>query len=255
MPLPLWFRSLARRQDSSNRKMPLRKNQFGHLHMELLEDRLAPSITPVPDFAHNAVAFDGAPTDTLYLKIVGGLLEWSPDGVNFTSNVDPNPPGVESFTVNSASQITSNLFSTLYIEGMTGGAGTYTATNGNIQIDQSIFTEGSNLSFVSTAPATTLPLRRQLPRWSSARATFRLAAIRHRAYRSAIPGNLSMQATNITLGTATNYAALYSQVEAGSCFTPGSITLAVTQDGGIGTGTGFDFPLLPQLNTRRRRLR
>ena len=60
-------------------------------------------------------------------------------------------------------------------------------------------------------------------------------------------GDLSMTATNITLGTATNSAALYSQATNPS--TPGSITLGVLQDGGIGTGQGFSFPLLPHILT------
>src|SRR5580698_7781816 len=126
MPLPSWLRPFAKQLDNPKRRKVPSRRPFLRLGLETLEGRIAPTITPVPDFAGNAVVFNGAPTDTLHLEVVGGLLEWSPDGVHFTSNVDPNPPGVETFTVNSASQITSNLFGTLYIQEMTGGAGTYT---------------------------------------------------------------------------------------------------------------------------------
>src|SRR3984957_14792164 len=150
MPLPSWLRPFAKQLDNPKRRKVLSRRPRSSLRLEHLEGRLAPTITPVPNFAGNAVVFNGAPTDTLHLKVVGGLLEWSPDGVNFTSNVDPNPPGVQAFTVNSASQITSNLFGTLFIQGMTGGAGTYTAASSNIEIDNSISTEGSNLAFVAS---------------------------------------------------------------------------------------------------------
>ena len=150
MPLPTWLRSFAKQLDNPKRRKDQLLRPRSCLRLELMEERLAPTITPVPNFAGNAVVFNGASTDNLHLKVAGGLLEWSADGVNFNSDVDPSKPGAQTFTVNSASQITSNLFGTLFIQGMTGGAGTYTATSSNIEIDNSISTEGSNLAFAAT---------------------------------------------------------------------------------------------------------
>ncbi|HEV8062517.1 MAG TPA: hypothetical protein VGP68_21740, partial [Gemmataceae bacterium] len=213
--------------------------------MELLEDRLAPSITPVPDFAHNAVAFDGAPTDNLYLKVVSGILEFSSDGVNYSADMDPVAAGVQMFTVNSTSAITTDVGGTTHIEGMTGGAGTYTAIS-DIEVDATVLTGGSNLAFVAGGNIAVAPAA---PDVLISTRDIAFGADPASSMSIGHSGNLSMTATNITLGTATNSAALYSQVEAGSFFTPGSITLAVKQDAGVFTGNGFHIPLLPQINT------
>ena len=247
MPLPLWLRSFAKQLDNPKRQKVGSHRPRHSLRLELMEERLAPTITPAPNFAGNAVVFNGAPTDTLHLEVVGGLLKWSSDGVNFNSDLDPGTPGVQAFTVNSASQITSNLFGTLFIQGMTGGAGTYTASSSNIEIDNSIFAEGSNLAFVASGTGENIVVA---PASTPVVISTRDIAIGGNPATAPSIGNsgdLLMTATNITLGTATNSAALYSQ--ATNPFTPGSITLAVLQDGGIGTGQGFSFPLLPHVLT------
>jgi hypothetical protein len=128
-------------------KRPVRPLRHG-LSVEQLEERVVPTITPVPDFAHNAVAFDGSAGDNLHLRVVGGQLQYSPDGVTFSADIDPTQAGIQTFTVNNASVISTDVGGTTFIDGMTLGAGTYSATS-DIEIDSSIATEGNNLTFVS----------------------------------------------------------------------------------------------------------
>src|SRR5580658_8649563 len=76
------------------------------LGFELLEDRTMLSITPVPDVSNpNNVGFLGLLSDTLYLRTeASGLLEWSSDGTNFTTNlgggetIDPASGGATTIT-------------------------------------------------------------------------------------------------------------------------------------------------------------
>src|SRR5262249_62034384 len=65
-------------------------------------------------------------------------------------------------------------------------------------------------------------------------------------------GNINITGINITLGSgigSLGSASLYSQVEMGSAFTPGTITLTASQLAGGGTGNGFNFPILPKVDT------
>src|SRR5262249_50047689 len=61
------------------------------LVFDRLEDRTLMTISPVLDLGNsNNVGFLGIFSDTLYLKAdPSGLLEWSPDGTNFTTNIGP----------------------------------------------------------------------------------------------------------------------------------------------------------------------
>ena len=65
-------------------------------------------------------------------------------------------------------------------------------------------------------------------------------------------GNISLDGINITLGSNTGFegtATLDSHVEAGSLFTAGTIDLTVSELAGAGTGGGFNFPVLPKLDS------
>ncbi len=116
----------------------------------------------------------------------------------------------------------------------------------NVDIDGNIDTYGGNLTVttpgnitVDPAPAPVIVSTRNIA----------LGADPATAPSIGNSGNIAMTGTNITLGTATSSAALYSQVQAGSTFTPGSITLSVSQDGGQANGSDFTLPPILHLNT------
>jgi len=65
-------------------------------------------------------------------------------------------------------------------------------------------------------------------------------------------GNIAFTGINITLSTNTSplaggsqTTALYTQVHAGSPYTPGAITMTASEQAGGGTGDGFNPPILP----------
>ena len=244
MPLSPWFRTLVLRRQSASEKKLLSRKPFRLLQMEILEDRLAPTITPVPDFPNNAVAFNGDASDNLHLRVVGGQLQFSPDGVVFSADMDPSTAGIQTFTVTSASKISTNVGGTTFIDGMTNGAGTYTAVS-DIDIESNIQTQGSDLAFAATDGD--IEVAQAAPSVLISTRDIAFGGDPATAASIGNSGDLSMTATNITLGTATNSASLYSQATNPS--TPGSITLGVLQDGGIGTGQGFSIPLLPHILT------
>ncbi|MGA2254188.1 MAG: hypothetical protein ABSG53_05955, partial [Thermoguttaceae bacterium] len=65
-------------------------------------------------------------------------------------------------------------------------------------------------------------------------------------------GNISLSGINITLGSDTGDEAsanLYSQIEQTNQFTTGTIDLTASEAAGAGTGNGFNFPVLPKLDS------
>ena len=65
-------------------------------------------------------------------------------------------------------------------------------------------------------------------------------------------GTISFSGTNITLGSSSSSmgsADLYSQVQSGSVYYAGAINITALQEAGAGTGTGFNFPVLPEVDT------
>jgi len=68
-------------------------------------------------------------------------------------------------------------------------------------------------------------------------------------------GNIAFAGINITLSTNTasqvfgnQTTNLYSQVEAGSQFTAGTVNLTASEIAGAGSGNGFNFPVLPKID-------
>ena len=136
---------------------------------------------------------------------------------------------------------------TLQILGtVTDQGGPVTLSGANVDIDGNILTYGGALTVstpgditVDPAPATVIVSTRDIA----------VGADPATAPSIGNSGNIAMTGTNITLGTGTSSAALYSQVQPGSTFTPGSITLAVSQDGGEGNGSGFTLPPVLHIST------
>src|SRR5260221_1081373 len=63
-------------------------------------------------FSNGSVSFYGtASADTLYLRVNGGQLEFSATGIpdSYTSDLDPNTPGIQPLTITAATRITVNL--------------------------------------------------------------------------------------------------------------------------------------------------
>ena len=64
-------------------------------------------------------------------------------------------------------------------------------------------------------------------------------------------GNISLTGISITLGSTSGLAAsanLYAQVDSGSQYTVGTISLTASETAGAGNGSGFNFPVLPKVD-------
>src|SRR3954462_11179820 len=102
-----WLQSASRFWNRAGKSNKNRENQRParfHRHglvVEQLEERAVPSITPVPDIVNNKVTFNGSSSDNLHLRVLNGVLQFSPDGNNFSSDLDLGTPGVQSLTVTS----------------------------------------------------------------------------------------------------------------------------------------------------------
>ena len=131
------------------------------LGFDRLEDRTMLSISPVVDVSNsNNVGFLGLISDTLYLSTnSSGLLEWSSDGTNFTTNLGgnqtlaPSTAGSTTITVSVGTVDVENLAGggeNLTIQALgapNGSLGTLMATE--LNITGNVHTQGGNLSILN----------------------------------------------------------------------------------------------------------
>src|SRR5262249_51511140 len=120
-------------------------------------------------------------------------------------------------------------------------------TGNSVSFTGNVDTEGGNLtvtddniSLDTTARPVTLSTRKLLAGANPATAP-----------STGNAGTINFVGLNITLGSSSGSqgsASLFSQVEAGSAFTPGAINFFASQVAGGGTGNGFNFPILPKVD-------
>ena len=125
-------------------------------------------------------------------------------------------------------------------------------TSGSVTIQGSIYTQGGALSVY----ADTITVNDQLsPVVISTRDLVNVPG--NPASDSSVgnSGNISLTGINITLSTNTASQSfgnqttdIYSQVDAGSSFTAGTVNVVATEIAGTGSGNGFNFPALPAID-------
>jgi hypothetical protein len=107
------------------------------------------TITPELDLPGNRVTFLGTDpsSDRLYLRVVGGLLEYSTDGTDYTNQLDPQG---HVLPVNSSTLITAEIGTApTYLTGMGSGGGQYQSTQGSIEVTANLTTQGADLALTS----------------------------------------------------------------------------------------------------------
>src|ERR1700733_10609128 len=108
-----WWRQLAFKGMSRAARRSRRSGQPGNprpsrpLSVERLESRVLLDVTPM--LSTGGVTFTGGSTDNLYLKTANGVLEWSTDGTNFSSNLAPSGASPQTLTLAGNTTVTVNI--------------------------------------------------------------------------------------------------------------------------------------------------
>ena len=120
-----------------------KRARYRAARIERLEHRIVPAVTAT--VAGESVTFSGGKNDDLYLKVVGGDLEYSSVNSNFM-------PVESGFLVTESSTISASIGGTLYLVGMDQGGGTYSNTDsGKIEVIGNVTTLGGALTLTGTS--------------------------------------------------------------------------------------------------------
>ena len=119
-----WYSSLFRRE---RKTPPAPTYRIYHPGFELLEDRT------VMDFSVGSTTFPASGAD-LYLKVLGGVLQFNTDGSsNYTSTNQP---------ITGSTNVVNSSSGTLYLTGMDSGGGNYSTPN-SIQVTGNLTTKAN----------------------------------------------------------------------------------------------------------------
>ncbi len=134
-----------------------KERQRASLIVERLEDRTMLSISPTYFDSHNVSFLNGASSDSLWLKTTNGLLAYSDDGTNYSTDMGAGVP--IALGSGGTTTITLGNMATLHIAGLTGaGSDVVLETDGvtnvdygsqDVKIEGNIYTNGGNFSILN----------------------------------------------------------------------------------------------------------